>query len=82
MGCFAVSISREESFGDHPESQRYRKLLDGNSLSSVRMDQGLSTAAGAVGNVAGKLRGRLAAVKQQKATQRGLDSGEIKDLSD
>ena len=81
MGCFEVTIEEHESFGAHPESQRYLKILDGKSLASVRVDQGLSGAASAATAIAGKLKRHRSAAKERKATQQGIEAGEIQDLS-
>jgi len=75
-----MTTEHNESLGDHPESVRYRKLLDGESLTNVRVTQGLSAAAGFAGNTVEKMRQSRREAKQRKRVQQDIESGRIQDL--
>lgn len=76
-----MSLSRDESFADHPKSDRYWKLLNGSSVASVRVDRGAAVAANTAGKMAKAFKSRRAASKERKRTQEGIERGEIKDIS-
>ena len=76
-----MSLDRDQSFSQHPNSDRYWRLLNGSSVASVRMDQGLSSAGKTAGKMARSLKGRRAASKERKQTRQGIERGEIQDLS-
>jgi hypothetical protein len=75
-----MSDERNKSLGDLPESIRYRKLLEGESLTNVRVTQGLSTAAEFAGSTMGKIRQSRREAKQRKRVQQDIESGRIQDL--
>jgi hypothetical protein len=77
-----VTLDRQASFGDLPESQRYSRMLNGESKASVRASQGLSATAGLAGNAVGRLRERRNDAKERKATQRLIQDGHVNDISD
>ena len=68
------------SLGDTPDSIRYRKLLEGEGLTSVRLSQGMSAGKAAVGKTLGKYRDKRRQSREQEEIQRRIESGEITDL--
>lgn len=81
MGGVPMSLGRDDSFASHPKSDRYWKMLNGSSAASVRVDQGLAGAASAANKFAKAVKARRGLAKERKATQQGIESGEIRDLS-
>ena len=76
-----MRIERDQSFAEHPKSDRYLKLLNGGSVASVRMDQGLASASTAAGKLGNAVKGSWKASRERKKTQRGIEKGDIQDLS-
>lgn len=76
-----MSLDREQSFSEHPKSDRYWRLLNGSSAASVRMDQGLASASSAASKVGSALKDRWSSSRERKKTQQGIERGDIQDLS-
>lgn len=81
VGGLAMSLGPESSLADTPESLRYRRILEGDSLAAARLSQGAAVGKEAAGKIFGKVKATAAKTRQAAKDRRAIESGDVKDIS-
>lgn len=80
MGGLAVNDTPTSSLADTSESQRYLRLLEGGSLTSVRLGQGAAASKRTAGRLFNKLKDKRTESREVAEIRRAIESGEVKDM--